>query len=302
MRTSITRAIALAFAVFFIGISSAALAVPEQQDRDEQLEAVIVTGSFVTQGGAKDVNYLRGEVEQMRIPHPETFTAEGLISEHSVVIESSKPCAQVFCLVAESIDANLIAQPEARYLIGLGFATNVQSEGWRRRPLNLIAVVDKSGSMNGQPLALVRRSLLEVVNHLRDGDRLSIVLYGDRAHVHLEPIDITAESRALVRGRITEIESAGSTAMEAGLQLGYEVARQSSKQFEGITRVMLFTDERPNVGNTHEHGFMTMARAASMTESASLRSASACSSTPSWRPQSAACAAATCSSCVMRTM
>ena len=263
MRTSITRAIALAFAVFFIGISSAARAVPEQQDRDEQLEAVIVTGSFVTQGGAKDVNYLRGEVEQLRIPHPETFTAEGLISEHSVVIESSKPCAQVFCLVAESIDANLIAQPEARYLIGLGFATNVQSEGWRRKPLNLIAVVDKSGSMNGQPLALVRRSLLEVLNHLRDGDRLSIVLYGDRAHVHLEPIDITAESRAFVRGRITEIESAGSTAMEAGLQLGYEVARRSGKQFEGITRVMLFTDERPNVGNTHEHGFMTMARAAS---------------------------------------
>ena len=88
--------------------------------------------------------------------------------------------------------------------------------------------------MNGQPLALVRRSLLEVLKHLRDGDRLSIVLYGDRAHVHLEPIDITAESRALVRGRITEIESAGSTAMEAGLQLGYEVARRSSQQFEGI--------------------------------------------------------------------
>ena len=70
MRTSITRAIALAFAVFFIGISSTARAVPGQQDRDEQLEAVIVTGSFVTQGGAKDVNYLRGEVEQLRIPHP----------------------------------------------------------------------------------------------------------------------------------------------------------------------------------------------------------------------------------------
>jgi Ca-activated chloride channel family protein len=263
MRTSSTRALALAFAVFYIGTSSSALAVPDDRDRDQALQEIVVTGARVTQGGAKDVNFLRGEVEQSRIPHPETFTAEGLLSEHDIVIESSKPCAQVFCLVAESIDANLPALPEARYLIGLGFATNIRSEGWHRKPLNLVATVDKSGSMDGQPLALVRRSLLEVLDHLREGDRLSIVLYGDRAHVHLEPTDVTAANRAAIRTRIKEIESAGSTAMEEGLRLGYEVARHSSKQFEGITRVMLFTDERPNVGNTHEYGFMTMAREAS---------------------------------------
>ena len=145
MRTFITRATALAFAIFFIGMSSSALAVPDDRDRDRALQEVVVTGTRVTQGGAKDVNFLRGEVEQARIPHPETFTAEGLLSEHDIVIESSKPCAQVFCLIAESIDANLLAHPEARYLIGLGFATNIRSEGWRRKPLNLVATVDKSG-------------------------------------------------------------------------------------------------------------------------------------------------------------
>jgi Ca-activated chloride channel family protein len=263
MRTSVTRATALALAVFFLGTSSSALAVPDDRDRDREIQEVVVTGSFVTQGGAKDVNYLRGEVEQSRIPHPETFTAEGLLSEHSIVMDSGTPCAQVFCLVADSIDANLIAQPEARYLIGLGFATNIQSEGWHRKPLNLVATVDKSGSMNGAPLALVRSSLLEVLDHMREGDRISIVLYGDEAEVYLAPTDVTAQSRGLIRGSIKAIESAGSTAMEEGLRLGYEVARQSSKQFAGVTRVMLFTDERPNVGNTEEFGFMTMAREAS---------------------------------------
>lgn len=263
MRTSVTRATALALAVFFLGTSSSALAVPDDRDRDRDIQEVIVTGSFVTQGGAKDVNYLRGEVEQSRIPHPETFTAEGLLSEHSIVMDSGTPCAQVFCLVADSIDANLIAQPEARYLIGLGFATNIQSEGWHRKPLNLVATVDKSGSMNGAPLALVRSSLLEVLDHMREGDRISIVLYGDEAEVYLAPTDVTAQSRGLIRGSIKAIESAGSTAMEEGLRLGYEVARQSSKQFAGVTRVMLFTDERPNVGNTEDFGFMTMAREAS---------------------------------------
>ena len=158
MRTSITRATALAFAIFFIGMSASALAVPDDRDRDRAIQEVVVTGARVTQGGAKDINFLRGEVEQSRIPHPETFTAEGLLSEHNIVIESSNLCAQVFCLVAESIDANLIAQPQVRYLVGLGFATNIQSEGWRRKPLNLVATVDKSGSMNGQPLALFVRA------------------------------------------------------------------------------------------------------------------------------------------------
>ena len=217
----------------------------------------------MTQGGAKDVNFLRGEVEQSRIPHPSTFTAEGLLSEHSVVIDSDKPCAQVFCLVAESMNADLIAHPEARFLIGLGFANNVQSKGWKRRPLNLVAVVDKSGSMSGQPLALVRNSLIEVVGHMRDGDQLSVVLYGDRAHVHLEPMQVTDSRREAILQRIAEIQSAGSTALELGLRLGYDVAEETGKQFDGITRVMLFTDERPNVGNTHAQGFMTMARAAS---------------------------------------
>lgn len=51
--------------------------------------------------------------------------------------------------------------------------------------------------------------------------------------------------------------------MEAGLRLGYETAANTGKAFDGNTRVMLFTDERPNVGNTDPESFMGMAVAAS---------------------------------------
>ena len=76
-------------------------------------------------------------------------------------------------------------------------------------------------------------------------------------------MQVTDSRREAILQRIAEIQSAGSTALELGLRLGYNVAEETGKQFEGITRVMLFTDERPNVGNTHAQGFMTMARAAS---------------------------------------
>ncbi len=58
---------------------------------------------------------------------------------------------------------------------------------------------------------------------------------------------------------IDAIEINGSTYMEAGLKLGYETAFAEQAQGRGKTRLMLFTDENPNVGNTnarrlHGHG------------------------------------------------
>ena len=60
---------------------------------------------------------------------------------------------------------------------------------------------------------------------------------------------------------VAGITSAGSTNMEEGLAVGFQLA--SSHKFAGTTRVMLFTDERPNVGNTDAKSFMGMARDAS---------------------------------------
>jgi len=236
--------------------------IPE--DRGDQLEEVVVTGAMrVGQGGAQDINFFRGEVAFERIPHPNDFTAEGLLSEHDVVLPAAEACRQLFCLTGDAVNAELLAVPQARYLVGVGFTTNLDEKKWRRDPVNLIAVVDKSGSMNGAPLALVRHSLSEVARQLHDGDQMTIVLYGDRAHVHL---DTTRADRAGVQ-RILEsiegIQSMGSTSMEAGLRLGYSIADTTAPAFKGRTRLMLFTDERPNVDATDAASFMGMATRAS---------------------------------------
>jgi Ca-activated chloride channel family protein len=128
-------------------------------DKDEELEEIVTTGMRVGQGGAQDINFFRGEVAFERIPHPNDFTAEGLMSEHDIVLPAAEKCRQLFCLTGDATLAGLIAVPQARYLAGIGFATNIDEKKWHRDPVNLIAVVDKSGSMDGEPLALVRRSL-----------------------------------------------------------------------------------------------------------------------------------------------
>ncbi|MCB9542783.1 MAG: VWA domain-containing protein [Myxococcales bacterium] len=214
-----------------------------------------------TPGGAQDINYARDRILAGEVPHPETFTPEGLFSRHDLPLPADRPCKQTLCLAGAATAADLLAQPEVRMLAQLGFTSGLDPATWKRAPLALVAVVDKSGSMSGQPLETVKDSLHRLVDQLGPADRIAIVLYGDRTHVHLAPTAV--KDREALHRAIEGIQSAGSTAMEAGLTLGFDVARDIKRGFAGTTRVMLFTDERPNVGATDKQSFMGLARAAS---------------------------------------
>lgn len=241
---------------------------PAQEEEAEPPEeimdgAIVVTGMRVRQGGMQDIRHFRSVAAEGDMPRPESLTAEGLMGEHDLTLAARRPCAQLLCLDTEAMPAAFPARPEDRILVGLTFATNVDAATWQRAPLNLVAVVDKSGSMSGEPLELVRQSLRQVVGQMRDGDQLSIVLYGETSHVHLVPTPIAGGGREAALASIDAIESEGSTAMEEGLKVGYATAFRSSDRFRGSTRLMLFTDEQPNVGATDAQSFMGMAEAAS---------------------------------------
>jgi len=244
----------------FLVIAPAKAQTDEEED---QLSEIMVTGTRVTAGGAQDIAFARSEISSGRIPHPDTFTDEGLLSQHDLTLPGADTCEQLFCVFGEAIRSDVTNKPDDRYFVGLGFSTNIKAESWQREPQNIVAVIDKSGSMHGKPLALVRRSLLALTKVLDKNDQLSIVLYGDRSHVYLEPTRMTRNKLATVREQIEAIESSGSTNMEEGLEVGYRLARESQAGFEGATRLILFTDERPNVGDTSANGFIGMAKAAS---------------------------------------
>jgi Ca-activated chloride channel family protein len=245
-------------ALAFLSFSPASA---QDNDDDDQLLGDIIVTAAVRQGGAQDIRHFR-QTAATGMPRPEMLTVEGLMGEHDLTIRPTKPCAQMFCLVTDSMHAHLPLRPQDRLFVGLAFATNIDEKLYRRPPLNLVAVVDKSGSMSGEPLELVRKSLRQIVGQMQDDDQLSIVLYGDRSHVWMGPKSIKGNRKAIL-AKIDGIESAGSTNMEEGLKVGYQTAFSSQGSFKGQTRLMLFTDENPNVGDTSAEGFMGMARAAS---------------------------------------
>lgn len=261
MKTKTTRALC---ALLTLPACLASLLLAQRDDEDEIFELspfCVASGGFgVTAGGAQDIGYTRSQIAMGNIPMPSTFTAEGLLSEYDLPLQNPTSCSDLICVYGEAMPALLPELPEATHLAQIGFASGIDATSWERPPLNLIAVIDKSGSMSGRPLNLVRQSLLEILDQLGERDQLSIVLYGDRSHVYLEATPTSRYHKQRIRESILAIASSGSTNMESGLQVGYSLADRTAPDFQGSTRLMLFTDEQPNTGNTSEAGFMRQMR------------------------------------------
>ncbi len=136
---------------------------------------------------------------------------------------------------------------EKHWLLRVGLQGREVSDD-ARKDATLVFAIDVSGSMAREDrLGLVKRSLRLLVDELRHTDEVGIVVYGDRGRVLLEPAD-GGESRAIMRA-IDALEPGGSTYVEDGLRLAYEMASKRVRPGR-ITRVMLLSDGVGNVGRT----------------------------------------------------
>lgn len=114
----------------------------------------------------------------------------------------------------------------------------------RERPIAFSLVLDRSGSMQGEPLAAARRAAKAVVQNLRREDWFSLVTFDDQAEVVIPIGPILTRAHAL--GRIETIASGGSTNLTAGWMLGRDALRETPAGM--VRRQLLLTDGLLNVG------------------------------------------------------
>ncbi len=115
-----------------------------------------------------------------------------------------------------------------------------------RPPLNLVFLIDTSGSMD-QPnkLPLLVQSFRLMVGQLDPADEVAIVTYAESAG---RVLDATASTeRGTILAALDRLAASGSTAGAAGIQLAYRTAEEMAAEGE-VTRVILATDGDFNVG------------------------------------------------------
>lgn len=125
-----------------------------------------------------------------------------------------------------------------------------------RPPANMVFVVDVSGSMAREDrLEQVKRSLRQLADSLKEGDRIGLVVYGRRGKVIS---DLTSDHRKILNA-ISELNAEGSTYAEEGLKLAYRMARENYEHGK-INRVILCSDGVANVGNTSSEKILEQIR------------------------------------------
>ena len=121
---------------------------------------------------------------------------------------------------------------------------------------NIVFLIDVSGSMSSSDkLPLLKQSLKLLVEQLRENDKVSLVVYAGNAGLVLPAT--SGLQKQTIKEAIDKLESGGSTAGGAGIELAYKTATDNFIK-GGNNRVILCTDGDFNIGISSDAALETL--------------------------------------------
>ncbi len=130
----------------------------------------------------------------------------------------------------------------------------------KRTNVDLVVVLDRSGSMNGPKIDDARRAILHLVEQLDPEDRLALVSYANHVVQHTALAPMTEVNRNVLRAAVDGIMANGGTNLGAGLKRGITLATQMPES-NSTRRIILISDGLANQGITDPHSLGSMAAA-----------------------------------------
>ena len=237
-------------------------------------------------GGAQDINNFRENIGNDFLPLHTDITYEGLFYDYYFDTGSvTQECEKLFCPSYSYAVSKDPFSDKDEYYLSVGLNSGLKESDFKRKNLNLVVVLDISGSMNSPfndyyydsfgnkitrddftdndiktKMQLANESVAGLIDHLNDEDNFGVVLFDGVSHLSkpLERMEYT--DKDILKENILNIHSRGSTNMEAGMQLGTslfdEFANVNSDEYEN--RIIFLTDAMPNTGNTSKQGLFGM--------------------------------------------
>jgi Ca-activated chloride channel family protein len=234
-------------------------------------------------GGAKDIMNFRENIRNDYLPLPTDVTYEGLFYDYYFDTGEVEKCNELFCPSYSYAVTDDPFSGEPEYYLSVGLNSGMKESDFKRKKLNLVVVLDISGSMkspfdryyydnfgnrreipaeeaNKEKIELATESIVALLEHLDDDDLFGMVLFNDNAKLAkpLNPVEIT--DMDAIKDHVLEITAHGGTHLSAGMEMATDLFNElievSPEEYEN--RIIFLTDAMPNIGDISSDGLLGM--------------------------------------------
>ena len=214
--------------------------IPEQQPEVSVAENAFSTFSL----NVADVSWkLAGaSLEKGQMPDPSTVRSEEFINALDYRDPAPPPGAPL-----------AFAFERARYPFAhnrdvVRFALKTAALGRQQgRPLNLVLLLDNSGSMErADRVSIIHEALKVLAAQLQPQDKISVIAFARTARLWID--GLPGSQAGELAQKVGELNPEGGTNLEEAMNLGYATARRHYLE-KGINRVVILTDGAANLGN-----------------------------------------------------
>ncbi|MGA1864047.1 MAG: vWA domain-containing protein [bacterium] len=235
-------------------------------------------------GGAKDINNFRQNIENDYLPLVTDITYEGLYYDYYFDTGQQDECFELFCPSYNLAVSKDPFSENVEYFMSVGLNSGIKESDFERKKLNLVIVLDISGSMgatfskyyydrfgNQQALEqgddegkskiqIATEAVVALIDHLNLDDRFGLITFESSADVYIPLQSVGQMDIQQIKNDVMEIFDRGGTALSEGMKKGTE----QFAEYLGIdfsvyeNRIIFITDAMPNIGDTGKTGLLGM--------------------------------------------
>lgn len=205
-------------------------------------------------GGAKDISNFRENIRNGYLPSIYDITYEGLFYDYyfdtnnDMTLQNS--CENLFCPAYTNTVTYDPFSNEKQYYMSVGLNSNIKESDFERNNLNVVIVLDVSGSMESlfdryyydrsstihgeiilkekgieildreeykRKIQIATESIVSLTKHLTPEDRLGIILFSSDSHVARPLSNMIGVDEKQLKRNILGVVSGGGTNMESGI-------------------------------------------------------------------------------------
>jgi Ca-activated chloride channel homolog len=205
-------------------------------------------------GGAQDIGEFRGILDRGEIPGPETLDANGFFNEHFNAPPANPGCDGPICLTPGLAIGRDFMLGNHQATMQIAVSTNIDPTAFPRLPMNLVVVVDHSGSMvqDGR-LDKVKVGLHSLIDNLGPEDRMSLISFDDTVTINAP----FGTDRATLHTAVDALRPDGATNLFDGLEAGF-LQLGDLPESEKQNRVIFLSDGLATAGNTSPEAIIGM--------------------------------------------